>query len=186
MMPPQKPKRSPNAGVTLIEMMIALALFALIGSAGFAMLDQVLRSQRGSEGRLERLSEQQRALHVIMADFQMATSRSLQATDATVSLDRNGRNASLHLRYHLAEGVLHREVGDIDGTALADQAILTGVKGISWRFLTPEGVWFDAWPKDTAQTLNAPPNPRAIDLVISLQGQAGNLRRVAPLPVDPE
>lgn len=186
MKPMRRPKRTPDAGVTLIEMTIALALFALIGSAGFATLDQVLRSQRGTEGRLERLSERQRALHVILTDFEMAESRSLQATDVTVSLARTSRDRSLNLRYHLKDGVLHREIADGEGTALADQAILTNVEGMAWRFLTPEGVWSDVWPNDPAQTVTTPRNPRAVELVISLQDQAGSLRRVAPLPADLE
>jgi general secretion pathway protein J len=180
------PKRTPDAGVTLIEMMIALALFALIGSAGFATLDQVLRSQRGTEGRLERLSERQRALHVILTDFKMAEPHSLQTSDADVSLDRTSGDGSLRLRYHLIEGVLRRAITDTDGTALADQAILTSVEGIAWRFLTPEGVWSDVWPNDPVQTLGTARNPRAVELVITLQDQAGSLRRVAPLPADLE
>ena len=39
--------------MTLVEMLVALALFALIGLAGFTMLDSVLRVQRHTEGRLE-------------------------------------------------------------------------------------------------------------------------------------
>ena len=37
--------RDPAAGFSLVEVLVALALFALIGSAGFFMLDQVIRTQ---------------------------------------------------------------------------------------------------------------------------------------------
>ena len=50
-------KRDPTAGFSLVEVLVALAIFALIGVAGFSMLDQVLRTQRLTEGRLERLAE---------------------------------------------------------------------------------------------------------------------------------
>ena len=179
--------RQPDAGVTLIEMMIALALFALIGSAGFALLDQVLRTQRSTDGRLERLSEQQRALHVILTDFAMALPHTLEATEDSVALDRSAASGgSLHLRYHLTAGVLHRDLASPDGLALADQTILTGIDTASWRFLTPEGAWSDIWPTDPVQTLTTPRNPRAIELVVTLQGHAGSLRRVAALPADLE
>jgi general secretion pathway protein J len=178
------PARSPDAGVTLIEMMIALALFALIGTAGFAMLDQVLRSQRGSEGRLERLSEQERALHLIAADFGVAAPRSLSVTEDTVSLTRAGSGGSLKLAYRLDAGTLHRAVQH-PGRA-ADQTLLTGVTAITWRFLTPEGEWSDTWPTDTVQSLTTPRNPRAVELTIDLQDNVGQLRRVAPLPADLE
>lgn len=180
----RRPNRTTDTGVTLIEMMIALALFAVIGSAGFATLDQVLRSQRGTEGRLERLSEYQRAMHVILTDFTMAEPRSLQITDAILLLHRNSRDGRLELRYYLTEGVLHRDIADSDGKALADQAILTNVDTIVWRFLTPEGVWSEVWPNDPVQALTTPRNPRAVELVVSFQDQAGKLRRVAPLPAD--
>jgi general secretion pathway protein J len=179
-----KPTRSPDAGVTLIEMMIALALFALIGTAGFAMLDQVLRSQRGSEGRLERLSEQERALHLISADFKMAAPRSLTAAEDKVTLTRPGSGGSLQLAYRLYAGTLRRAVQHPGQTA--DQTLLTGVAAITWRFLTPEGNWSDTWPTDTVQSLTTPRNPRAIELTIALQDNAGQLRRVAPLPADLE
>ncbi|MGL6211199.1 MAG: type II secretion system protein GspJ [Paracoccaceae bacterium] len=171
--------RGPDAGVTLIEMMVALAIFALIGIAGFTMLDQVLRSQRGTEGRLERLSEQQRALHVVLSDFSMAEPRSLQATDSTVEFTRSRSADPLPLRYHLNADTLYRTVGTI-----ADQPILSGVASLDWRFLTPTGTWSDTWPTDT--TLTTPRNPRAVELVVTLQGTAGQLRRVAPLPLDLE
>lgn len=178
--------RDPAAGVTLIEMMIALALFALIGSAGFAMLDQVLRSQRNSEGRLERLSEQQRAMHVILADFAMAEPRSLQTANRAVSFDRNSSSGSLHMGYRLDGGVLRRSLSGPGGAALADQAILGGIESLSWRFLTPDGRWSETWPADGVPSLAIPQNPRAVELLLSLQSRAGTLRRVAALPADLE
>jgi general secretion pathway protein J len=179
-------RRNPAAGVTLIEMMIALALVALISMAGLAVLDQVLRTQRGTEGRLERLSEQQRAMQVILVDFAMASPRSLEVSAAAVSLKRSRIGGSLRLRYRLSGGILHREIADEGGKALADQAILTGVDAITWRFLTPENSWSDIWPVDPTHALTIPANPRAIELVIALQGNPGGLRRVAPLPADLE
>lgn len=184
--PAVRPTRNPTAGVTLIEMIIALALVALISMAGLAVLDQVLRTQRSTDGRLERLSEQQRAMQVILVDFAMANSHSLQANDTAVALDRSGGGGSLKLHYRLSDGVLRRDIAGADGQALADQAILTGVDAISWRFLTPENTWSDIWPVDPTHSLTIPANPRAIELVIALQGNAGSLRRVAPLPADLE
>ena len=174
--------RTPDAGVTLVEMMIALALFALIGTAGLAMLDQVLRSQRGTEGRLERLSGQDRALHLILVDFSMAEPRSVTVADDTVTLNRSSRDGPLQLRYRLTDGTLHR----ILGQRPADQAILTDIAAIRWRFLAPEGTWSDNWPADRVQTLATPLNPRAVELSIALQDNFGQLRLVAPLPADLE
>ena len=56
-------------GFTLIEVIIALSLFALIGVAGFSMLSGVLQTQERTDGRLQRLSDIQRAVFVISADL---------------------------------------------------------------------------------------------------------------------
>jgi general secretion pathway protein J len=180
----RRARRQTDAGVTLIEMMVALALFALIGSAGFAMLDQVLRTQRGTEGRLEQLSARQRALHVIQSDFMMALPRSFRAEETGVSLDRSTATGGVHLTYHLADGVLHRNLADEDGKALSNQALLPDIEAVNWRFLTGGGVWSEVWPVDPVQTLATPRNPRAVELVLELQDRAGSLRRVALLPAD--
>lgn len=177
-----KPARTPDAGVTLIEMMIALALFALIGTAGLAMLDQVLRSQRSTEGRLERLSGQDRALHLILIDFSMAEPRSVTVADDAVTLIRSSGDGPLQLRYRLTDGTLHRILGQRG----ADQAILADIAAIRWRFLAPEGTWSDIWPADGVQTLTTPLNPRAVELLIALRDNFGQLRLVAPLPADLE
>ena len=54
--------RSPRAercrkGFTLIEVLIALGLFALIGVAGFTLLNSVLRTQDATDTRLGRMAE---------------------------------------------------------------------------------------------------------------------------------
>ena len=58
-----------DAGFTLVEMLVALALFAAIGLAGFTVLDTVVRVRGGTEGRLERLGEIDRALALLTLDL---------------------------------------------------------------------------------------------------------------------
>ena len=74
--------RDREAGVTLTEVLVALVLFALIGGAGLAVLDQVLRVQARTDGRLERLAEVQRAMHLLTLDFMQATGGSLGSATA--------------------------------------------------------------------------------------------------------
>ena len=46
-----------DAGLTLIELLVAMAIFAVIGVAGLAVLDTVLNVNARTDGRLERLAQ---------------------------------------------------------------------------------------------------------------------------------
>ena len=50
--PPPDRGRQTDAGATLIEILVALAIFALIGTAGFSVLDQIVKVQDHTEARL--------------------------------------------------------------------------------------------------------------------------------------
>lgn len=172
-------RRDAQSGVTLIEMMVALAIFALIGMAGFSMLDQVLRTQSRTEGRLEALGDLQRAMYLVGLDAAMAEGRSLVASDTGVEFVRSG---GVRLRYALTGGVLRRAVSDLQGRVLADQPLIKAVQMVQWRYLDGQS-WLEAWPPAaTVPGFGLPPNPRALELVVSVAG--GQVRRVFPLPVD--
>ena len=71
--------RDQEAGVTLIEMLVALSLFALVGIASFTTLDTILRVRERTDGRLEHLAQLDRALLVFGRDI-------VQADPGTVTL----------------------------------------------------------------------------------------------------
>lgn len=175
--------RDGAAGVTLAEVLVALVLFALIGVAGFSVLDQVIRVQDRTEGRLQRLAAIQRTMQIVSQDFLQATGRSLSFADGAVTFRRSAGDGEMAVRYGLEETTLVRQVSGGGGTA-ARQALLTGVDAIDWRFLDAEARWIDVWPPGAF--VAAPPNPAAVALDLSLTGPgpAGALRRVAVLPAD--
>ncbi|MES2665535.1 MAG: type II secretion system protein GspJ [Pseudomonadota bacterium] len=171
--------RNAQSGVTLIEMMVALAIFALIGTAGFSMLDQVLRTQSRTEGRLEALGDLQRGLYLVGLDAAMAEARSVAGSGEAVAFLRSG---GVGVRYGLQDGVLRRGLTDAQGRGLADQPLIKGVQAVQWRYLDGS-IWAEAWPPVArVPGFDAPPNPRALELVVTLA--AGQVRRVLPLPVD--
>ena len=187
-------RRDPMAGFSLVEVLVALVLFALIGMAGFSMLDQVLRTQRLTEGRLERLAEMQRMMHLVTLDFTQARGQSLRLEDApagvTLILRRNATEASggsVALSYLLVDGVLTRTVAMRAGVDPTRQPLLHDVAAVAWQFYETGAGWGNIWPPaNSASPPGQPtPNPSAVELTVTMATAEGaQLRRVVILPAE--
>jgi general secretion pathway protein J len=162
--------RDGTAGFTLIEVMVSLALFALIGGAGVSVLDQVLRAQVRTEAQLDGLAAMQRAMLLITLDFAQAGPASVMQDQAGVQVG----HGAVTVIYAVQDGVLMRAFGDVQ------QPVLAGVAGVGWQFLDAQNGWLEAWP--VAEDLT---NPRAIAVTLDL-GAKGQIRRVVGLPGQPE
>lgn len=178
-------------------MLIALGLFALIGVAGFTLLNSVLRTQDATDVRLGRMAEIQRAMLVISSDLDQITgalggggsSLSLQKTDIAGNI--------VSVRYDVSGDALTRTVSGPGGER--PQMLLTHVSSVRWTFHRRRGDWLDAWPQPPAPppppgpdgALPAGPAPDegvtavALDLALTgLDGQPNaTLRRVASVPL---
>lgn len=62
-------------GFTLVEVMVTIAIFALLGLGSFAVLDQVLRTKQQSEQRLGQLEQLQYAWLLIETDIRQAVAK---------------------------------------------------------------------------------------------------------------
>ena len=179
------PRRNPHAGVTLVEVLVALVIFALIGAAGFTVLDQVARVERLTEGRLARLEAAQRTLRVIAVDFGQARAQSLVVDAAAVALQRSGGAGfpgPVSVSYGVTEAGLIRVLAGRGGAVVSRQILLAGVGTAQWRFLDGNGVWQTEWPPaDATASLAGPENPRAVAVTLAL-ATGGSLRRVAMMP----
>ncbi len=65
-------------GFTLLEILIAMAIFTLIGFASSAMLSTVIDSNTLSEERFDKLQQLQRAMLTIERDIQQAVPRAIR------------------------------------------------------------------------------------------------------------
>lgn len=182
--------RQPDAGFTLIEVLVALVLFALISGAGFALLDQVMRTQAQTEGRLERLAEVQRAMFVLTQDFLQARGRSYTVVPGESGLMIGLRRSAVDLSegavaivYRLQNGSLQRVVSRPMGIVLAEQTLLPGVVAMEWRQFDPQAGWTADWPPDGLLPGALAPNPRAVEVRLTL-AEGSYVRRVALLPRD--
>jgi len=67
-----------NLGFTLIEVLLAISIFAVISLASFSIFDGVLKSEEYSREKMQRLNEIQRAWLVIERDFLQIAQRSVR------------------------------------------------------------------------------------------------------------
>lgn len=67
-----------NRGFTFIEMLLAVAIFALVGLASVAVLDSVTRSDKASRDATARLQQLQRAMMLMERDFWQITARQIR------------------------------------------------------------------------------------------------------------
>ena len=168
-----------DAGFTLVELMISLALFALIAVAGLALVDSVLGVQGRTEVRLDRLADLQRTMLVVQGDLEQIARGDLKGGGPSIDFTRAAPGIGgppVVVSYAIAEGALTRSSGP------ATQVLLRGVNGARWRFF--DGGWVDRWPIASGEAARA--WPRAVELELTLAsgpGPQGSLRRVVLLPV---
>lgn len=176
-----------EAGFTLIELIISLALFALIGVAGVALVDGTLNTGTRTEGRLDRLAELQRAAFLLTSDLDQVAQGPISGTGDRISFRRHGLGVgavAARVDYRLDGGALLREVGGVPGVAMT-QSLISGVTAVRWRFYDPGGGWADRWPPSPEQQAEWP-SAVAIELVLGGgAGPAGTMRRVVALADQP-
>lgn len=200
-------------GFTLLELLIAIAIFALLGLATYRMLSGVLRTDSVTLDHELQLRELVRAIAAFERDLLQVAARPVRdpfgdflpalrgEADEVVAVElsragwRNplGRNrASLQrVRWQLSGEQWQRRYWNVldqaqDSQPQVQQA-LDGVTAMRLRYLDGDGSWLDSWPP-TGITGEARLTglPRAIELVLEHR-RYGELRRLLPLPdVRPE
>lgn len=155
--------RSRQAGITLIEVLVSLAIFAIIGLAGLTVLNSVTTAGAQTEGRLERLAEIDRAFLLIKRDLVQTKPLSTQLNNNRLTLQRPHQQNTITVTYDLQKDALTRTIEN-PNTKPTQQKILSNVTNIKWSLLSPANQWADLWPQDQTQ----PQRPRAAELQINL------------------
>lgn len=181
-------------GFTIVEMLIALAIFGMITAAGVTLLSVSARTQESSDRILGELGEIRRVHALMSADFVQAAPRLYRDDQGRTQRAFAGEGGSegmllLFVRrgwddgegggvqrvgYRLADGALERiSFAHVDGGGSATAVRLLGaVRGLRLRYRDREGAWLEDWQPPDGTRL-----PLAVELVTDSEAH-GLVRQV--------
>lgn len=184
--------RPSEAGFTLVELLVALAIFALISVAGVMLLRSGSDTQLAVKDRLEDLSRTNRLYNALEGDLAQAVVRPVRdqagqpvpaftqndagTPDALFGFVRAGwsnydeapRAGLQRVAYVLDSNALKRLSWPmLDGAAPTDAATLVeNVAAAQVRFRDEKGAWRSDWTATDATAL-----PRALELRLTIVGK---------------
>ena len=197
-----------QAGVTLLELLVALSIFVLIGVAAYTALFSVLDARAATERQSERLAAVQYAVGALADDLRQVVDRPVRSiqpgergplvaqpgSDVLFRVTRGGwpnpaglpRSTLARVQWSLADDRLERSWrARPDALAVVEptrRVLLRDVEAVRLRFLPERGAddWTDRWPP-----LNVPPGgvglPRAVEVTLEL-ADWGEITRLFELP----
>lgn len=193
------------AGFTLLELLVALAIFAVVAALAWGGLDAVARTQRGLERAGTELAQLQRAIGHFERDVRQAVPRPIRTESGEVepallgSADRldlsvwraaaSESHASPGVQrasWRCRDGQLQRsQWGALDrtgATPLRETVELTQLAHCQFRYVATDGTRSDRWPVPgtSGQLL-----PGGVELSFGVAGP-GEFRRLVELVQDAE
>ncbi|MBU2359630.1 MAG: prepilin-type N-terminal cleavage/methylation domain-containing protein [Alphaproteobacteria bacterium] len=167
------PRRG-DAGLTLVEMLVALVLFALVGLASFTTLDAIIRVRDRTDGRLEQIARIDRALQLFSRDLIQSAAGEVSLADGVL---RVGRPTGSPLSWQMTDGALVRSVDAVGSAGGMDQTLLPDIATVTFRVRDLAGGWSDVWP-----VAEDGPDPAGVEMAVDLGPDQGTLLRLAPVP----
>jgi general secretion pathway protein J len=202
--------KAPGHGFTLLELLVALAVFSIMAIAAYSGLRNVLYTRAAVEEQNRRLAAVQLAVYRLEQDIEQTVPRGIRdeygehrgallgdpLADDRLILTRAGWDNPLgqpratlqRLAYRLREGRLwrrHWPVLDRGGPIEPRETLLLDrVREFKARFLDQTG-WRDDWPPPSSSEDTSPPDPdrlpRAVEIRLILEDW-GDITRLLLLP----
>lgn len=167
-------------GFTLIEVLVAMFLLAIIGTAGFNMLKRVTDARASIEAHSDRITELQRTFYWLAEDVTQIIDRPIRSNlDAPLpafqynlqgsslfDLTRAGwanpagdilppRSTLQRVSYALEDDKFFRSywyhLDSLEEEPSRRRQLLTGVEELTVRFMGPDGNWESQWPPLNAE-----------------------------------
>lgn len=198
----------PRRGFTLIEVLVALAVFGVMWVLSYAVLGSTLGNVDYLTGRMERLQNVQRTMRYLSSDFLQAAPRPVRdelgdsyvpavysnlGSDFALQITHGGwtnpaglpRGTFQRVAYRLEEDELVRYYWTVLDRTYANEPVATvlldNVESLYFRFYDATGQPTESWPPD-GQGGSPRNRPRAVEIVLTLpdEGELTRLLEVAP------
>mgnify|MGYP001813049897 FL=1 len=190
---------------TLIEVLVALAVFGILSMLAYATLGSTLSNADYLTDRMDRLQSIQRAMRYLTTDLMQSAPRPVRSElgdsytpalystlsgDFAIELTHMGwsnpaglpRSTMQRVAYRIEEGTLLRYHWIVLDRTYSNEPIVTelldDVDSLYFRFFDPSGESSEIWPPQTQQGGGGlRTRPRAVEIILSLPDQ-GDLTRL--------
>ena len=197
-----------HQGFTLLEVLIALSLFAVLSAMAFGGLNQLLGQHQQLQKKQQRFVDLQSAMQVLERDFTHIQPRSIRDAygDAQAALTGNSTPGFMYalttktwFNPHNTQGVLLQRIGyqlqdqklwrtyhpQLDagiGNSPVRYTLMDQVTNFKVRFLLDKKQWINYWPPIDQQ---GKPNLKKLPTAIEIQlttADFGTIKRVLEIP----
>jgi len=201
------PTPNRNDGFTLLELMVALSIFALVSAMAYGGLNNVMQARDVVAKSSDRMVQLQKVFNIMSRDLEQANARSIRDSYGTsqpgfqasaygsnaLEFTRGGwnnpfpsgkrvRSYQQRVAYRLEDNKLIRVYWfdlDLDyDSPKYETAVLTGVRDLEMRFLDKDKKWQTSWPPTGVEDQ---PLPGAVEITLDLD-TLGKVNRLFLVP----
>jgi len=197
-----------STGFTLIEVIIAMSIFAILAILSYSGLHSVIMSKTNTEASLERLQELQMTMLTLSSDLQQISNRdahdalggslqklSTQSSEYIIEFTRSGwrnpadlqRSSLQRVAYQIKDDALIRiywpHVDRADDEQRVERTLIQNIETLDISFLNADKEWKEDWPSASALTSADPAElPTAIDIRLKLHDW-GEIKRLLKVSI---